>query len=140
MEELLETVEPLLYPDDDPLPTVPRLCVPDVLPLYAGLPDVVEGRLYVGVVPDVFLLVAFDFPEGTDADVPLLAATLLAADELDVALLTDEDPDVPVTLFLLTLLLVPMPRRAVVLLVNTLLSPCVSCLGPYQRSLVPLPP
>ena len=73
-------------------------------------------------------------------DEPLDAVALLTDEALDDALLTDDEREVPVTLFLLTLLLVPRPLRAVVLFVKTLLSFSVSCLGPYQRSLTLPPP
>lgn len=119
---------------------MPLLWLEDVLPLYAWLLPLVDGLLYVGVVPDVFLSDAFVLPALDDTDEPLVAAARLFIDALDDDLLTEDEREVPVTLFLLTLLLVPRPLRAVVLLVKTLLSLCVSCLGPYQRSLKPLPP
>lgn len=124
MEELLDTVELLSYELELLLLTAVEL-----LPLIVAelLPD--DGRLYV--VPDPVPADGFDvpcaLPAVIDVEPDLFAATLLTVDEPDAGLTpVAEERDVE--------LVVPMPRLVAVLEVNTLSSPTVSCLGPYQRS------
>ena len=71
-------------------------------------------------------------PAVTELAPALFVATFLTVDEPDTGLApVEEERDVE--------LLVPMPRLVAVLEVNTLSSPTVSCLGPYQRSRPPFP-
>jgi len=105
-----------------------------------------DGLRYVGLLPADAFCFADDCCDPEETDVLCLAAALLAVDELPDTLVAEVlflDDELPLIVPRRVLLLVPMPLLTVVLLPlseNTLVSLCVSCLGPYHILFPKCPP